>query len=77
MRLVFLVMMFWSTQNLKSNEKGNQRSHGEPLQHEVECSHSLKHCGLTVKELKICFHNYVETHQPTYVHEFGTQLHLF
>ena len=38
---------------------------------------AAKHCGLTVKELKICFHNYVETHQPTYVHEFGTQLHLF
>jgi len=38
---------------------------------------AAKHCGLTVKELKICFHNYVETHQPTYVDEIGAQLFLF
>ena len=38
---------------------------------------AAKHCGLTVKELKICFHNYVETHSVTYIEETNTQLHLF
>jgi len=38
---------------------------------------AAKHCGLTVKELKICFHNYVETHSVTYIEENNTQLHLF
>ena len=38
---------------------------------------AAKHCGLTVKELKICFHNYVETHPPSYVRESHDQLHLF
>ena len=38
---------------------------------------AAKHCGLTTKELKICFHNYVETHKPTYVNEISTQLFLF
>ena len=38
---------------------------------------AAKHCGLTVKELKICFHNYVETHDVTYIEKNSTQLHLF
>jgi hypothetical protein len=38
---------------------------------------AAKHCGLTTKELKICFHNYVETHNVTYIEENSTQLHLF
>ena len=38
---------------------------------------AAKHCGLTVKELKICFHNYVETHDITYIKENNTQLNLF
>ena len=38
---------------------------------------AAKHCGLTVKELKICFHNYVETHGATYIEQNSPQLHLF
>jgi hypothetical protein len=38
---------------------------------------AAKHCGLTTKELKICFHNYVETHDPSYIPENNTQLPLF
>lgn len=38
---------------------------------------AAKNCNLTVKELKICFHNYVETHPTDYVQEDTTQLFLF
>ena len=38
---------------------------------------AAKHCDLTTKELKICFHNYVETHGVTYIEQNSTQLHLF
>ena len=28
---------------------------------------AAEHCKLSHKEMKICFHNYVETHPPTWV----------
>ena len=37
---------------------------------------AAKHCGLSVQNLKICFHNYVETHPTDFVQEDYTQLFL-
>jgi len=36
-----------------------------------------KHCGLTVKEMKITFNEYCRLHTKTYKDETYDQLHLF
>ena len=38
---------------------------------------AAKHCGLTVKEVKIVFSEYMVYHPVTYIEETNTQLHLF
>jgi hypothetical protein len=38
---------------------------------------AAKHCGLSVKEVKIVFSEYMIYHDVTYIEENNTQLHLF
>jgi hypothetical protein len=38
---------------------------------------AAKHCGLTVKEVKIVFSEYMIYHDVTYIKQNSTQLHLF
>jgi hypothetical protein len=38
---------------------------------------AAKHCGLTVKETKIVFSEYMRYHDPSYIPESNTQLPLF